>query len=45
MKEIKGKEIEKFLKDRFPDWEEGISIFDLPIRSKYDDKQIIIKNN
>ncbi len=31
-KELKGKELEEFLKERFPDWKDGTSIFDLPIR-------------
>tara|TARA_R100001163_G_C5053594_1_gene190148 strand:+ start:404 stop:685 length:282 start_codon:yes stop_codon:yes gene_type:complete len=33
-KEMKGKEMEKFLKDRFPEWEKGKSIFELPLKPK-----------
>jgi len=32
-KELKGKELEEFLKNRFPNWKKGTSIFDETIFS------------
>lgn len=33
-KEMKGKEVEKYLKEIFPEWEKGKSIFELPLKPK-----------